>query len=184
MRLSWYCFSIVSCSSVAYSKPRVRADLHTLTSSPAPVGTYWFSAAVGPLKTTIKQELGINNAQYGVVSPGELARASLTKLILVEPLPSSRRPIIWSTLSSPSSPASSSITTAARAAPSSPAVSDFADFATTLPDAPSPPLSDHPHRRPAQRWRSSSFSLWLACGGRGHRRLRLHHHPDGADQAA
>lgn len=32
------------------------------------VASYWFSSSLGPLKTTLKAELGITNAQYGVVS--------------------------------------------------------------------------------------------------------------------
>lgn len=38
-------------------------SLHSLT-----VATYWFSSSLGPLKTTIKKELNIDNAQYGVIA--------------------------------------------------------------------------------------------------------------------
>ncbi|ORY67943.1 major facilitator superfamily domain-containing protein [Leucosporidium creatinivorum] len=32
------------------------------------LASYWFSSSLGPLKTTLKAELGIDNAQYGVLS--------------------------------------------------------------------------------------------------------------------
>lgn len=36
-----------------------------------PLGVNWASASLGPLKATLRKELGINNEQFGVISSAD-----------------------------------------------------------------------------------------------------------------
>jgi hypothetical protein len=56
----------LTCSEAGISL--TEASLTYVLPSHLRVASYWFSSSLGPLKTTLKAELGITNAQYGVVS--------------------------------------------------------------------------------------------------------------------
>jgi hypothetical protein len=52
--------------------PSIRHIKFQLTMKCSSVGSNWATAALSPLKSTLKKELKINNAQYGVVSSAQI----------------------------------------------------------------------------------------------------------------